>query len=66
MIVQLKGWAMQTALFIFLKRKWDADKVILKRFLDYYKQIHKNVIVSLSYRKPYFKSTDLKINPNKK
>ena len=59
MIVQLKGWAMQTALFIFLKRKWDADKVILKRFLDYYKQIHKNVIVSVSYRKTYFKNTDL-------
>jgi len=39
------SWAMQTALFIFLKRKWDADKVILKRFLDYYKQIHKNVII---------------------
>lgn len=39
------NWAMQVALFIFIKRKWDMDKIILKRFLDYYKKIEKQVMI---------------------
>ena len=40
------GWAMQTALFIFIKRQWQTDKEILTKFIDYYKTIGKNVFVS--------------------
>lgn len=41
------GWAMQTALFIFIKRKWATDKEIFTKFISYYKQIQKRVFVSL-------------------
>lgn len=40
---------MQVALFIFIKRKWDMDQIILKRFLDYYKQIEKRVMVGIVF-----------------
>ena len=41
------GWAMQTALFIFIKRKWEVDKGIFTKFINYYKQIEKRAYVSL-------------------
>ena len=40
------GWAMQTALFIFIKRQWQTDREILTKFIDYYKTIGKNVFVN--------------------
>jgi lysocardiolipin and lysophospholipid acyltransferase len=43
------GWAMQTALFIFIKRKWSTDKEIFTKFINYYKQIEKKVFVSMRY-----------------
>ena len=41
------GWAMQAALFIFIKRKWDLDQEIFNKFLNYYKQIEKKFTVKL-------------------
>jgi len=43
------GWAMQTALFIFIKRKWESDQLILTNFLNYFKNIQKKTMVSLTY-----------------
>ncbi len=43
------GWAMQTALFIFIKRKWESDQLILTNFLNYFKTIQKKTMVSLTY-----------------
>jgi lysocardiolipin and lysophospholipid acyltransferase len=40
------GWAMQTALFIFIKRKWEVDKEIFTKFINYYKQIEKKAYVN--------------------
>jgi lysocardiolipin and lysophospholipid acyltransferase len=36
---------MQTGLYIFLKRKWETDKAIFKKFVDYYHCIQKNVVI---------------------
>lgn len=36
---------MQTALFIFIKRKWDADKQLFTRFVEYYSRIGKRTLV---------------------
>ena len=40
------GWAMQTALFIFIKRNWQIDREILTKFIEYYKLIEKKAFVS--------------------
>ena len=40
---------MQTALFIFIKRKWDIDREIFTNFINYYKFIEKNVMVCILY-----------------
>lgn len=53
-------WAMQTALFIFIRRKWEADQIIMKRFLNYYKEIQKNVMVkNLILKKSWYFCNDL-------
>lgn len=46
---------MQTALFIFIKRKWDLDRVTFDRFLDYFRDIKKNVMVILGLISNQFK-----------
>ena len=45
------GWAMQTALFIFIKRHWQTDRQILSKFIEYYKFIEKNTFVSKYFEK---------------
>lgn len=37
------SWAMQTALFIFIKRRWESDKLTFTKFIDYYNVIKKRV-----------------------
>jgi hypothetical protein len=37
---------MQFALFIFISRRWDADKLIIKKFISYFKKMKNNVAVS--------------------
>lgn len=37
---------MQTALFIFIQRKWAIDRKILSKFINYYNSIQKKVFVS--------------------
>ena len=37
------AWAMQIALFIFIKRKWDLDKETFTRFISYYKQLESTI-----------------------
>lgn len=39
------AWAMQTALFIFIKRKWIDDQNTFKKFIDYYNKIEKKFMV---------------------
>lgn len=39
------GWAMQTALFIFIQRKWEIDRNILSKAINYYNSIQKKVFV---------------------
>jgi lysocardiolipin and lysophospholipid acyltransferase len=39
------GWAMQTALFIFIKRKWEVDRDIFTKLISYYKLIEKKVFI---------------------
>ena len=39
------GWAMQTALFIFIKRQWQTDREILTKFIEYFKLIEKKTMV---------------------
>jgi len=39
------GWAMQAALFIFIKRKWEEDRSHLSFFINYFHQINKKVHV---------------------
>ena len=39
------GWAMQAALFIFIRRKWELDRLTFSRFIDYYHSIGKSVSV---------------------
>jgi len=39
------GWAMQFSFFMFFSRKWELDKMIITRFIDYYKLIEKNVMI---------------------
>lgn len=38
---------MQTALFIFIKRKWTEDQNIFNKFIDYYNKIEKKFMVCL-------------------
>lgn len=50
------GWAMQSACLIFIKRKWDEDKIILTKMLNYFAAIkHKTQVtitkLSLSQRR---------------
>ena len=42
---------MQHALFMFIHRKWETDREIFTKFIDYYKNIQKKVYVSFS---PFF------------
>lgn len=37
------GWAMQGALFIFIKRKWEEDRGHLTFFINYFKQVETKV-----------------------
>lgn len=39
------GWAMQAALFIFINRKWDLDRLIFTKFIDYYHSIEKKAFI---------------------
>ncbi|CAF0739320.1 unnamed protein product [Brachionus calyciflorus] len=39
------AWAMQTALFIFLKRKWSEDQITFNKFIDYYYSIQKSFMI---------------------
>ncbi|RMZ92838.1 lysocardiolipin acyltransferase 1 [Brachionus plicatilis] len=39
------AWAMQTALFIFIKRKWTEDQNIFNKFIDYYNKIEKKFMI---------------------
>ena len=41
------GWAMQLALFIFIKRKWEQDSLHLSMFVKYFHKIQKRIIVSI-------------------
>ncbi len=36
---------MQTAMFIFIKRKWEEDRQTFTKFIGYYKYIEKKVFV---------------------
>lgn len=36
---------MQFALFIFLNRKWEYDKLEITKFIEYYKEAGKNIWV---------------------
>lgn len=36
------GWAMQSALFIFIKRKWEEDREIFTNLINHYRRIEKN------------------------
>jgi lysocardiolipin and lysophospholipid acyltransferase len=40
------SWGMQSALFIFIKRRWILDQIILSKFIDYFKTIGKSFHVS--------------------
>ncbi len=55
------GWAMQTALFIFIKRQWQTDREILTKFIEYFKFIEKKTMVCkitlLSYQRSYLVET---------
>jgi len=55
------GWAMQTALFIFIKRQWQTDREILTKFIEYFKFIEKKTMVCkitlLSYQRSYLVKT---------
>ena len=33
--VGVSGWAMQTAVFMFIRRRWEEDEATLKRFVQY-------------------------------
>lgn len=37
---------MQTGLFIFLKRRWEVDQKIFKKFINYFERVNKTVNVS--------------------
>lgn len=37
------GWAMQYALFIFIRRKWEMDRLTLTSFLEYFALVQKKV-----------------------
>ena len=39
------SWGMQHGMFIFIKRQWNRDQFILKKFIDFYKSIEQNVLV---------------------
>lgn len=39
------GWAMQAALFIFINRKWDLDRLVFTRMIDYYHKIEKKAFI---------------------
>ncbi len=41
------SWGMQHGMFIFIKRQWNRDQFILKKFIDFYKSIEQNVLVRL-------------------
>jgi len=40
------GWAMQLALFIFIKRKWEQDQEHISKFITYFSKINKKIFVS--------------------
>ncbi len=40
------GWAMQLALFIFIRRKWEQDQEHISLFIKYFSQINKKIFVS--------------------
>ena len=58
------GWAMQTALFIFIKRHWQTDRELLTKFIEYYKYIEKNTFVSFCTIFVYIKLFGLKFELN--
>ena len=39
------GWAMQTGLFIFIRRRWELDQKIFSKFINYFRYINKTVNV---------------------
>ena len=41
----LTGWAMQSACLIFIKRKWEEDKIYMTKLLNYFAAIkHKTQV----------------------
>jgi 1-acyl-sn-glycerol-3-phosphate acyltransferase len=40
------GWAMQTALFIFIYRKWEVDRQTFTDFIEYFSKVGKKPWVS--------------------
>ena len=47
---------MQTALFIFIKRKWSSDQAILSKFINYYSLIKEKAQVSMRFSLSLFLS----------
>ena len=47
--VNVIGWAMQMAGYIFLDRKWEVDKVIITRSIKLFKEINFKPQVSMLF-----------------
>ena len=43
------GWAMQTAMFMFIRRKWSEDEDTLKRLVRYFSDVEHRTQVSLKH-----------------
>ena len=48
----ITGWAMQSACLIFIKRKWEEDKVYMTKLLNYFAAIKHKTQVGISVLKP--------------
>ena len=44
----LTGWAMQSACLIFIKRKWEEDKIYMTKLLNYFAAIKHKTQVNVS------------------
>ena len=54
LILVFSGWAMQCGAFIFINRKWEVDKLILSKMINYF--------ASLKHRTQVMFSVSMSIN----